>query len=187
MKTTLNALLAHHMHGQKPDDFAQLYGYLKLVSNLPQITSLHGEVSIRLILTSNGLKDALWALRTVPVTDASSILMRQFALYCLTQATDLLFLPPNFMEWLAHFENRTKRLEEISTNAHKYFRLEQLKSRPDMNLLHVWGALESATNPDYPYAAASFTSQHILRLQPTLLFSQSQELERLLLNYTLYN
>lgn len=65
MKTTLNEIRKHGPCGLKPNGDGQLVGLCKLLHYLGKTTTDDEPLSIRTILDSNGLDDALWCLRAV--------------------------------------------------------------------------------------------------------------------------
>jgi|GEM_PF-3115176 len=65
MYTTLNQILDHNPCGQELDEDGNRTGWLKLLAYLGKDKPDDEPLSIETILESNGLNDALWALRAV--------------------------------------------------------------------------------------------------------------------------
>jgi len=61
--TTLNEILSHGPCGQEPDDDGELSGYLLLKRNLGDGYGDDTSITLIQILDSNGVDDAIWALR----------------------------------------------------------------------------------------------------------------------------
>ena len=81
MRTTLNAIRAH-------DPCAD--GWSKLLRHLGKTKADDEPLSLRTILDSNGLDDALWCLRAVPGCDREA---RLFAVWCARQVQHLMTDP----------------------------------------------------------------------------------------------
>ena len=80
MKTTLNML-----RNQDPKPCSE--GWVKLLKHLGKTKADDDELPILIIIDSNGIDDAIWALRAVPARDRE---IRLFSIWCARQVQHLL-------------------------------------------------------------------------------------------------
>jgi len=98
-KTTLNKIRAHSLRQD---------GWKKLLAHLGKTAVDDQALTLKIILESNGLDDALWCLRA---SDATEFEMRKFARMAALDVAHLLDMPAIAKEYL-ETGDETKRLAE---------------------------------------------------------------------------
>ena len=68
MNTTLNEIRKYGPCGMRPED-GEIHGWLKLLAYLGKKKSDDEPLSFKTILDSNGIEDAVWCLRTLPIKE----------------------------------------------------------------------------------------------------------------------